>query len=193
MGVLWHLHMCGGPVFLPRCCCCFSPSAEQWGLTRSVLLQISSTVLGTSTHLRAKTVPCWGDEDGPHDSEPSDRLLSRRPIPSLFSHRGGLLGSSPISCTMAIKALLVTMNHCPVMRRSKTICTVCITETGPTGQGEKRRVRVHKSPFHLHPPDLTTPVEWFATLAQKSSPALNSVVLERCVSYCRLLLRQEFD
>lgn len=44
---------------------------------------------------------CLAEEirDGPHDSEPSKRLLSRSPIPSPFSHRGGLLACSPLSYT----------------------------------------------------------------------------------------------
>lgn len=50
---------------------------------------------------------------------------------------GGLLACSPRSCTMTVKASLVTMNDCPVMRRSKTGCTGCITEMVTTGQGEK--------------------------------------------------------
>lgn len=84
---------------------------------------------------------CWGaaltcgqrqcraeETDGPHDSEPSNRFPSRSPILSAFSHRGGLLACSPISCTLTFKVLLVTTNHCPAMRRSKTICMGCIIQ-----------------------------------------------------------------
>lgn len=42
MSLLQHLHMCGGPLFLLWCCCCFSPAAEQQGLTGAASPQISS-------------------------------------------------------------------------------------------------------------------------------------------------------